>query len=211
MFIVITMATASYAQTFGVKAGLNLSNMSITNDDGWTDFDDTKMNPGFHLGGIVEFPISEMFSFDTGLLLSTKGFKINEKEDNYEDNIKMNLFYLDIPLTAKASFDMGSTKIYGVLGPYLGIGLNGKIKYEYGYMGDTETDEVEIKWGSGDEDDLKRLDFGLTMGAGLEINSIIFELSYDLGLANIVTISDDSFTINNRVLKISVGYKFGGK
>ena len=153
-----------------------------------------------------------MFSFETGLLLSTKGFKLNEKENNSEYKMKMNLFYIDIPLTAKASFDVGGAKVYGVLGPYLGIGLSGKGKTEYSYDGETETDEEEIKWGSNeDEDDLKRLDFGLTMGAGVEINSIIFELSYDLGLANIATITDDSFTINNRVLKISAGYKFGGK
>lgn len=211
VFIVFTMATASYAQTFGVKAGLNLSNMEIKGDD-FSDFDDSKMIPGFHLGGIVEFPISDIFSFETGLLLSTKGFKLNEKENNSEYKIKMNSFYLDIPLTAKASFDVGDAKVYGVLGPYLGIGLSGKIKSEYSYEGETETDEEEIKWGSDeDEDDLKRLDFGLTMGAGVEINSIIFELSYDLGLANIATITDYGLTINNRVFKISAGYKFGGK
>ena len=209
--IVLTMVTESYAQTFGVKAGLNLSNMVIEADEMF-DYEDLKMNPGFHIGGILGFPISDMFSFETGLLLSTKGFKLNEKENSYEYKNKMNLFYLDIPLTAKASFDVGDAKVYGVLGPYFGIGLSGKTKSEYSYEDETETDEEEVKWGSDeDEDDLKRLDFGLTMGAGVEINSIIFELSYDLGLANIVTIPDDSFTINNRVLKISVGYKFGGK
>lgn len=213
--IAFIMATESYAQTFGVKAGLNLSNM-LAKDDDDTYSDDYKMNPGFNIGATAEFPITEMFSFETGLLLSTKGFKISEEEtfmgETWKFEGKMNLFYLDIPLTAKASFNLGGTKIYGVFGPYIGMGISGKNKVEFTAMGETETDEKDIKWGSDeDEDDLKRFDFGLTMSAGIEISSIQFGLSYGLGLANISPYTDGGTKFSNRVLGISVGYKFGGK
>ena len=132
--------------------------------------------------------------------------------ETYKYESKVNLLYLDIPLSAKASFDLGGTKIYGVFGPYLGFGLSGKSKYEEAFDGETESDEEDIKWGSDeDESDLKRLDFGLTMGAGVEINSIQIGLSYALGLANISPYTDGGSKINNRVLGLSVGYKFGGK
>lgn len=208
-----TMTTESYAQTFGVKAGLNLSNMLVEDDDD-TYSDDFKVNPGFHVGATAEFPITELFSFETGLLLSTKGFKVSEEETFMGETVKyeskLNLIYLDIPLTAKASFDLGGARIYGVFGPYIGMGLSGKSKFEITAMGETETDEEDIKWGS-DEDDFKRLDLGLTMGAGVEISSIQIGLSYGLGLANISTSTDGGSKISNRVLGISVGYKFGRK
>lgn len=208
-----TMTTESYAQTFGVKAGLNLSNMLVEDDDD-TYSDDFKVNPGFHVGATAEFPITELFSFETGLLLSTKGFKVSEEETFMGETVKyeskLNLIYLDIPLTAKASFDLGGARIYGVFGPYIGMGLSGKSKFEITAMGETETDEEDIKWGS-DEDDFKRLDLGLTMGAGVEISSIQIGLSYGLGLANISTYTDGGSKISNRVLGISVGYKFGRK
>ena len=125
---------------------------------------------------------------------------------------KLNLIYLDIPLTAKASFDLGGARIYGVFGPYIGMGLSGKNKFEITAMGETETEEEDIKLGSDeDEDDVKRLDFGLTMGAGVEISSIQIGLSYGLGLANISPYTDGGSKISNRVLGISVGYKFGRK
>lgn len=212
--IVFTMTTEIFAQNIGVKGGLNLSTMLMKdNDDTYSD--DYKMNPGFHIGVTAEFPLTEIFSFETGLLLSTKGFKISEEETIFGSTIKtegkMNLFYLDIPLTAKASLDLGGAKIYGVFGPYLGVGLSGNTKSKVSFNGESETDEEDIKWGS-DEDkhDLKRLDYGLTIGAGVEINSLQIGLTYGYGLANISSFTDDGAKINNRVLGISVGYKFGG-
>lgn len=212
--IVSSMATESFAQVFGVKAGLNLSTM-LVKDNEETYTDDFKMNPGFHVGITSEFPLSDAFSFETGLLLSTKGFKVSEEETDggvtYEYKAKANLMYLDIPLTAKGYFDLGGPKIYGTFGPYIGLGIGGKYKTEYTIMGNTETEEEKIKWGSDKEnDDFKTLDFGLTVGAGLQIDAIQVGFSYGLGLANISNFSEDSYRENNRVFGVSVGYRFGG-
>lgn len=211
--IMITISTVSFAQTFGIKAGLNLSNMLMKDND-QTYSDDFKMNPGFHFGATAEIPIVEMLSFETGLLISTKGFKTSgessESGFTYEYKTKMNLIYLDIPLTAKATFDLGGAKIYGAFGPYLGMGLTGKTKTEATVNGSSDTNSEDVSWGSDAEnDDLKRLDFGVSVGAGIEISSIQVGLSYELGLANISPYTDGGAKIGNRVLGLSVGYKFG--
>ena len=205
--LVLTMTAESFAQSFGVKAGLNLSTM-LSKNDKRTFSDDFKMKPGFHIGVTAEFPIDEMFSFETGLLLSTKGYKIS-KEDYKQ---KVNINYLDIPLTGKASFDIADTKVYGLFGPYIGMGLSGKLKFEEIDFGETHTGEDNIDWGSDKElSDMKRLDFGITVGVGVEINSFQIGLSYNLGLANISPSTDGGSKVNNRVLGLSVGYKFGKK
>jgi len=59
-----------------VKGGFNLSNVFVKDNDG-TYTDDLKSKPGFNIGITAELPISEKVLFETGLLLSTKGFKIN--------------------------------------------------------------------------------------------------------------------------------------
>ena len=205
--IVLTTTSESFAQIFRAKAGLNLSTMLIKNDKR-TYSDDFKMKPGFHIGATAEFPIDEMFSFETGLLLSTKGYKISNED--YERKVILN--YLDIPLTGKAWFDIEGAKVYGVFGPYVGMGLSGKSKHEQTDYGEMETGESDIVWGSEKgKSDLKRLDFGLTVGTGVEINAIQIGLAYNLGLANISVSTDDSHKIKNRVLALSVGYKFGGE
>lgn len=213
--LVVSMTTGAFAQNFGLKGGLNLSNI-LAKDDNTTYSDDFKMNPGFHIGATAEFPFSDMFSFETGLLLSTKGYKISEEETfmgkKIEMKIKTNLFYLDIPLTAKASFDLGDAKVFGLFGPYIGMGLTGQSKTVTTIDGKTEKEKEDVEWGSEKgKSDLKRLDFGLTIGAGVEIDLFQIGLGYNLGLANISPYNDGGMKINNRVIGLSVGYKFGGK
>ncbi len=197
------------AQTFGLKAGLNLSNM-LEKDDDDTYSNDYKMNPGFHIGGTVDVPISDILSFESGLLLTTKGFKYEEEVMGISVKTKANLYYLDIPLTLKASHELSEgLKIFGAVGPYVGIGLSGKIKATAEYLGVEETEEEDVKWGSDEEnDDIKRLDMGLTFGGGVEINAIMLGISYDLGLANISPYQEDGATSKNKVLKFSIGYRF---
>ena len=146
------------------------------------------------------------------MLLATKGYKADYDIliNNISGNVKseMNFLYLDIPLTAKAAYDLGGAKIYGVLGPYLGIGLSGHAKTELSDKGVTETHEEDVEWGDG-KDGPKRLDYGLTIGAGVEINSFDIGISYGLGLANIADNSVNGMMVKHRVLGLSVGYKFG--
>jgi hypothetical protein len=213
LMLLFLITTQTFAQIkFGVKAGLNLSNM-LAKDNDQTYSENFKMKPGFHAGATVEFPIVKRFSFETGLLFATKGTKINEKETvgNETNELKgeINLYYLDIPLTAKVTFDIGSAKIYGDFGLYLGIGLKGKSKIEITDMGGTDSFNENIKFGSG-SDQVKRVDYGLTAGVGVEIQSVQFGISYGYGLANLSNDTDNGTITKNRVLGISVGYKFGG-
>lgn len=213
--ILFTMTTKSFAQTFQIKYGLNLSKMFAKDDDG-TYNDNDKFKPGFHLGATAEFSKNYIISFETGLLLSTKGFKVREKGiffgQTFDYKRTVNVYYIDIPLNAKASFKVGAAKIYGVFGPYLGIGLVGKDKRNNNVDGIDHFTVSNIPWGTDKENDyFKRLDFGLIAGAGVEINSTQIGFSYGFGLANISPATEKNYKINNRVLGISIGYKFTRK
>jgi PKD repeat protein len=186
-----------------VIGGLNFSDMLI--DEGELN-PETQMLTGFHVGPAAEFPITEWVSFETGLLLSTKGavYKtalvgVNKSE--------FNLLYLDIPLTAKATYDFGGAAVYGTVGPYVGVGLSGKMKSQIVGSAELIDNEKDVTWDS----DLKRLDYGLTIGAGMEVNAIRIGISYELGLANISAFPqmEDHF-IYHRVLRISAGYSIAG-
>lgn len=207
--ITLTMTTEVFAQNFGIKGGLNLSNM-LVKDDSKTYSNNYKIKPGIHLGATAEFPLAEMLSFETGLLLSTKGFTESKATMLYggrflKSKLRINLLYLDIPLTVKGSSDLGRAKSFGVFGPYLGFGLSGKAIETF--ENSTISNAKNIKW----ESDFRRPDFGITMGAGVEINSFQIGLSFNLGLANISPNTDGGAKINNRVFGVSVGYRIGEK
>lgn len=212
--LMVTLTANSFAQTYGIKAGLNLSKMIVSTDQASASVI-SKSLTGFQVGLTAEYPITKIFSFETGLLLSSEGMKMDESTtyqgSTYEISDKIIPLYLNIPLTAKASFDVGGAMIYGAFGPYIGIGLSGKAKIESTSGGSTETSSDNIKWGSGSDNDLKRLDFGLSIGAGVEINKIQLGLTFSPGLANISASTDNGAKIKNQVLGISIGYKFGKK
>lgn len=199
LVLALAVSTGTYAQSFGVQAGFNLSTMSFKY--GGDKDNDTKMTPGFNIGGIGEMALSDMFSIQAGLLLDMKGVKF--KDDDYTTTT--NLFYIDIPILAKARYELSDLNIYGVLGPYFGFGLSGKTKYK----DDDDSESESIKWGSGDDDDLKRFDVGMTIGAGVEISAFQFGLSYNLGFANIAANGDSDNQAKNRGLRITAGYWFG--
>jgi len=205
----IFLTTQLFSQTIRVKGGLNLSKMHMV-ADGDIVSDDYDFLTGYNVGVTSEFPISKIFSLETGLILNSKGFSNNESYEGFEYKEKIDLLYLDIPVTAKASINVGDAKIYGTFGPYLGIALKGKMTAEASYEGETESSSQDISFGDGEEDDqIKRLDFGLTIGAGLEYKAISLGLSYGLGLANLSYDSDDDYDVmaNNRVFAVTLGYK----
>jgi len=203
--VLTILVTASYAQNYIIKGGLNLSNM-VFKDDERTYSQDLKMNTGFNVGATIELPVDDHFSFETGLILSTKGYML-EGDETFKSSL--DLYYLDIPITWKGYLNVGEAKVYGVLGPYIGIGLSGTDKLTITYDGQSETIKEKIEWGSvGAEDDFERMDLGMIFGGGLEFKKVQLGVSYSLGLTSILPYQGYDRVVKNRVLSISMGYIF---
>ncbi len=202
------------AQTLEIKSGVNLSTMYLKNQ-GESYSDEFEIAPRFIFGITKEFPISESFSFESGLLFSSKGYKVDtyypiptfsgEYFPIYE---RATLNYIDIPVSLKLTTSKKNVQFFGILGPYVAIGVSGKIsRKEYSiddqgeivYNGTMDyTDEM------GKDGQWKRLDYGIQAGGGLIIQKIAFRITYSYGLANIAQYEDT--TEKNRTLGISLGY-----
>lgn len=208
---------------FGVKAGLNLSNMSIKNIP--SGFEE-KTLPSFHLGGVAEFNIAENFALEAGVLLSGKGGKYEYSETESGITITgiltVSPLYLEIPVNALYKAELGSAKLLLFVGPYIGLGVGGKIKTEYTASGlpsgvtlsslGFDLDESEdIEYGTDDNSTLKRIDFGLNIGAGIEIKNIQIRAQYGLGLSNLDPKGSSDSETKNKVIGISIGYMFGNE
>ncbi|MCD8540050.1 MAG: PorT family protein [Leadbetterella sp.] len=180
------------------------------------------IKPGFHIGGTVEIPVSDMFYVEPGLLFSNKGVKLDRDElleigggyFTVRNKGSFDLYYLDIPLNGKVKFDVGSSvKVYGTFGPYVGVGVAGKLKGKLTVSVPapfSESYDEKIEWGSDrDTDNFKRADFGLSIGGGAEFGPFTAGVAYNHGLANISSYTGEGTKINNRVFSISVGYRFG--
>ena len=144
------------AQSFGAKAGLNLSSLGGTNRY------DYALKPGFHLGGLVDIPIADKMSLQPEALLSFQG------SQTWADNI--NLFYLTIPVLAKYNV---WDKVYAEAGPQLGVLLANNIDSDtYVTFNDptVNTLDIGITFGGG-----YRLN-----------DNLYFQLRFNPGFVNVV-------------------------
>src|SRR3569833_2075269 len=152
--IVASMATFAQTTTFGVKAGLNSSKLTVSATGGSIS---TESLVGFHGGGVVDIGF-ETFSIQPGLLFSTKGGKSTSEEGT--DKVTLN--YLEVPVNFLYKVPAGDGKVFFGAGPYLGYGLSGKSKSSDG----TSTD---VTFGS-TTDDVKNPDFGFNFLAGYQFS-----------------------------------------
>ncbi len=201
--VVAAFSTCTFAQiTAGAKGGFNFANFG-------GDAEDTDMRVSIHLGGYLNYAISDKLSFQPELLYSSVGCKVKESDsyqefgvqitEKYEATTKLN--YLSLPLLVQ--YKLGTVNV--LAGPQLGFFMGGKVKEEYtytaeGYGSDSESD-------THDADGVNTLDLGFNIGLGANFDKINVSARYSAGLTNIVD-GDDKIT--NNVLQLSVGYVLYG-
>lgn len=189
-FITVFAITLSNAQEFkfAAKAGLNLATFT---GDALTVID-TRLS--FHIGGLVEIPLSEKFSIQPELLYSEKGSNL---DTFFSSRIKTRLNYLDIPVMAKYHIVNG---LSAEIGPVTSI----LVKAD----GTSKNGTKDIS------DFYKTFDFGIGGGVTYRIPmGMFFSLRFTKGLMNIndgeYSDSNNSTSkVQNNVFQVSTGYFF---
>ncbi|MDP4272056.1 MAG: porin family protein [Bacteroidota bacterium] len=221
LILLSMLSVYSFAQRFGVKAGINLASFYGDDSKG------AKSIPGYHIGGVVEFPVNYDFSIQTELLLSKKGAKyagilssygdipdINDGIRDYDYSDKP--LYIEVPINAVFNFDSWTGRIVIAVGPYFAIGVGGKRTYESTLNGKKTTKSFNLysremlnyyPWYN-----YKQVDYGIGANVGYEFASKVFaNIGTSIGLSNInnadVGINPNP-DLKNFVLTLSIGYKF---
>lgn len=211
LFIFTSAFNLTQAQvTFGVKTGLNLSNFFEKNDDKVLS-EDYKYKAGANLGLTVDFPINNNLGLQTGLTFQTRGFRIDEVKDvaGYDLEIKSKTYlnYIDIPINLKYTFELSNFNVYAMGGLYAGTALNGRFEGSSTFRGRTDETNLDIEFGN-DQGEMKSLDYGLNLGAGVEYGAFGINLTYAHGLANLSNNTTNDYRLNNRLISISATYRF---
>ncbi len=84
----------------------------------------------------------------------------------------------------------------------MGIGLVGETNVQASGPGVSENVTEPVEWGT----DVERLDFGISLGAGLTYQNFLLGAHYDLGLINILADAPEGNSARNNVFRISLGY-----
>lgn len=170
-FFVFNPHTTFAQTTFGAKAGLNLSNLNTENSN------DKNMLAGLHAGVFLNKQLSEKFSVQPELLFSQKGSKWTNKSGITDSEIKFNLNYFEVPVSAvynlARDFDFQ-------LGPYIGFLLNSKSE------GKTTIGSTTIEANKDlDKKHFNTADFGLQGGLRFFLKPVCLGFTYKLGLSQV--------------------------
>lgn len=199
--------SAQRRNIFGVRAGLNVSDLTIKND-GLSVSPDSRGT--FHAGFSYQHRLSGRLPFylETGLYLSDKGGKIKEEDET----LKMKLLYMQVPVVVNYHFDLaaGKVSIQPYAGLYYGLGVSGKMKLSSeGYDATVDLFKASTVEGEAVPQSCKRSDVGIRAGVGVNFCKRYYAgLGYDAGLMNILKNSEEGLKMRNGVFHISVGYTF---
>lgn len=189
-----TLAGFSQAK-FDVHAGMSMANIINSEAD---------LKIGYSVGVGMDYAITDMWAFQTGLNFTSKGCK-----DSAEGlKAKLNPVYLDIPLLAaiKLPISEGNTFVINA-GPYVGVGLGGKMTIEEG--GAEVGAKLFKKIDGADEAMMNRFAVGLQYGVGFELGyKYLLNLTGQYGFTNMIKDSWAHENNKNLAFLITVGYRF---
>ena len=81
----------------------------------------------------------------------------------------------------------------------------------WGYKLESGSEFKYIRFGEGENYDLRLFDYGFNFGAGVNIKGILVTAQYGIGLANISPVTTDNSEMKNKVIGISISSSFTGK
>ena len=189
--LLVSAATAqAQGISGGVRAGVNLANLSFSSE---TEVTDAKNLTGFVAGLFVTVPVNGFVAFQPEVLFSMQGTRFTDAGES----AKIKIDYVQTPLLLR--FKPGAKSPIGVLvGPTLGFKNSAKI----------EIPGAPVGFSDGFEDDIKGFDLGLVTGVAVDLGPLVLDGRYTWGLTNIAKDSEDPGTAKNRVFSATIGIRF---
>lgn len=181
--IAVSTVSTSFAQGevhFGAKAGVNVA--SIGGDaylgGGFGSFGS---RVSFHVGGLVEVPITEKISVQPEILYSSQG-----SNWDFTGAGDIQLDYVNFPIMGKYHIIEG---LSGELGPVIGVLIK------------ADQSGVDVK------DSYKSTDIAIGIGATYRLPmGVFFSLRYNKGITDINDISGYTYSNQNNVFQVSAGF-----
>lgn len=183
LFLTIGFSIQSKAQSlpeFGIKGGLNYATFNDANN--------VEYKTGFLIGGYANFkiPLSPV-SIQPEVLYSQYGANIEDSDARYIVN------YIQVPVLLKFGFELPAASPNVYFGPYMSFNTKAEVENNDGALNL--------------EDNVNDTEFGVVVGAGLDVSKIRLGLRYTAGLTNVAN-DDFDTSAKNGAIALTVGIAF---
>ena len=160
---------------FGALAGFTSSKAEIKN------FDINSVSQ-YHIGVTAQLPLGAGFAVQPSLLYNMKGMSLGTKDatlSQFFKSLDAKVGYLELPVQVQWGPDLMYFRPYGFLEPFIGYQLSSKVQ-----SGNQTINLEEFK------DDLKKIEYGLGVGAGIEIWKLQVSAKYFWNFGDIYQTGD---------------------
>ncbi len=147
---------------------------------------DNKFIPGFSLGFYQDFMINHRYSLETGLLLTSKGSRLDAVGDLYMHQV---LTYMEVPVLGECKLIQGEKSNFVVVGGGF-IGLKLLAFNEVGFP-----------------EEINSLDVGVSIGLGVRFRHFSYRVDVKRGFLSIDK-SEPSLDYKNLTFSLLVGISF---
>ena len=201
--LAVAASSLTFAQQFGVKAGMNVSSLSKD-----ADLSDQKSKIGFNAGVFMNLPLGSDFSIQPELLYTQYGSKSTYTlptitsgglvNQNYSSSV--NLDYIALPVMLQYNV---LPAFYLEAGPEFGLSITAKNKVR------NETTNQTVAESGNYKDDIKGLNVGVGIGAGYYVtNNIGITARYVAGVTDVAENRPaGSDAIRNNTFQVGLAYK----
>jgi hypothetical protein len=173
--------------SYGVKAGVNVANLSFDAD---TDVS-SKGRIGLLAGVFVTIPIGGWLTVQSEAIYTAKGatLDIADLESTYLVD------YLEVPVLLRVELPR---RAYAVAGPSMAYRIRARNRVAF----DGSTEEIDLGG------DVESFDLGIVAGVGLDIGRWVLDGRYTHGLSDSDADTTDDVRIRNRVVSLAAGFRF---
>ena len=178
MVIMACFASQINAQLrFGLKGGLNFANFKI--EQGASKKLTYDNATGWQAGALLQVKIPGLgLALQPELLYSVSKVDLDQKENG--------IHYFEVPVNLQMGLDLKILRPYLQAGPYFGYAL--------------KSDGDQLK------DNINKFDWGVGLGAGLEVWKLQLDLRYSWGLQDVSSMKD--FEMKNNRFTVALGLFF---
>ncbi|KXX68975.1 outer membrane beta-barrel protein [Flammeovirga sp. SJP92] len=212
LYILLLSLTCSSlnAQDFYVGLGTNVAGLDYSPENTPYNVVDNTYQLGFQIGATMELKINGNISFFPQMYFTQKRKKVSQLI-NIDQQIIMhtmskgNAFTMDVPLNMKFDFNLGNTKLFALIGPFMNFYLFD--------LGELYIDGIKV-----DEEFqttyFSKVDYGINLGMGVHLQRYLVMLTYDYAMDRTVKMNDpfsgEEFEFERdggNAIKLTVAYK----
>lgn len=193
MWSFVSGSGTAFAQgiEIGVKGGVNIATVKFGSED--------SPSPDVRFGAVaglfVTLPVTSWIELQPEVLYAMKGARLDV------DGVKSTfaLDYVEVPVLARVTRGRaGGLRYYVAGGPSFGIRLRARSRVDFG----SSTEDIDIA------DSIERTDLGIAVGGGVERGPLVIDGRYTYGLKDVDKDKTDAVKLTNRVVSITVGFRF---